>query len=130
MCSLLQLVPPEAPLELRMEKVAATIMKKLEPLLDQWIKDGGSFDFFTDLYLRRWIHSYVLSYPRLSEELNSFLVKERDRRSDDCDPATTSQDSGDNPRLRLTAHSSHRPNRFRRLWRAGVRWIPPVEYVH
>ena len=75
MCSLLQLIPPEAPLELRMEKVAATIMKKLEPLLDQWIKDGGAFDSFTDLYLRRWIHSYVLPYPWLSEELNSFIVK-------------------------------------------------------
>ena len=59
MCSLLQLIPPAASLELRIEKVAATIMRKLEPLLDQWIKDGGSFDSLTDLYLRRWIHSYV-----------------------------------------------------------------------
>lgn len=57
MCSLLRLVPPEASLELRMERVAATIMIKLEPLLDQWIKDGGSFDSLMDLYLRRWIHS-------------------------------------------------------------------------
>jgi len=57
MCSLLQLIPPEAPLELRMEKVAAAIMTKLEPLLDQWIKSGGLFDSFTDLYLRRWMHS-------------------------------------------------------------------------
>jgi len=57
MCSLLQLIPPEVSLELRMEKVAATIMIKLEPLLDQWIKDGGSFASLTDLYLRRWIHS-------------------------------------------------------------------------
>jgi len=40
-----------------MERVAATIMVKLEPLLDQWIKDGGSFDSLMDLYLRRWIHS-------------------------------------------------------------------------
>jgi len=57
MCSLLQLIPPEVSLELRMEKVAATIMIKLEPLLDQWIKDGGSFASLTDLYLRRWMHS-------------------------------------------------------------------------
>jgi len=57
MCSLLQLIPPEVSLELRMEKVAATIMIKLEPLLDQWIKDGGSFVSLTDLYLRRWMHS-------------------------------------------------------------------------
>ncbi|KAF9647077.1 class II aaRS and biotin synthetase [Thelephora ganbajun] len=69
MCSLLQLIPPEAPLELRMEKVAAAIMIKLEPLLDQWIKDGGSFDSLTDLYLRRWLHSYVYPKPRPSEEL-------------------------------------------------------------
>jgi len=48
-----------------MEKVAATIMKKLEPLLDQWIKDRGLFDSFTDLYLRRWIHSYVSPHLRL-----------------------------------------------------------------
>lgn len=57
MCSLLQLIPPEASLELRMEKVAAMIMIKLEPLLDQWIKDGGSFESLTDLYLKRWLHS-------------------------------------------------------------------------
>ncbi|KAF9653355.1 class II aaRS and biotin synthetase [Thelephora ganbajun] len=62
MCSLLQLILPEVPLELRMEKVAAAIMQ-LEPLLDQWIKDGGSFDFLTDLYLRRWPHSYVNPKP-------------------------------------------------------------------
>jgi len=69
MCSLLQLIPPEASLELRMEKVAATIMKKLEPLLDQWTKDGGLFDSFTDLYLRMWIHSYVSPpRPRLPKE--------------------------------------------------------------
>ena len=46
-------------MELRLEKVAATIMIKLEPLLDQWITDGGSFESLTDLYLRRWLHSYV-----------------------------------------------------------------------
>jgi len=57
MCSLLQLIPPEVSLALRMEKVAAAIMIKLEPLLDQWIKDGGSFTSLTDLYLRRWLHS-------------------------------------------------------------------------
>ena len=57
MCSLLRLVPPEASVDLRMEKVAAAIMTKLETLLDRWIKDGGSFDSLMDLYLRRWIHS-------------------------------------------------------------------------
>jgi len=57
MCSLLQLIPPEVSLELRIEKMAAAIMIKLEPLLDQWIMDGGLFDSFTDLYLRRWMHS-------------------------------------------------------------------------
>ena len=57
MCSLLHLVPPEVSLELRMERVAATIMIKLEPLLDRWIEDRGSFDSLMDLYLRRWIHS-------------------------------------------------------------------------
>jgi len=75
MCSLLQLIPPEASLELRTEKVAATIMKKLEPLLDQWIKDGGLFDSFTDLYLRRWMHSYVFPCPRPSDESCSFAIK-------------------------------------------------------
>ena len=106
MCSLLRLIPPEASLDLRMEKVAATIMKKLEPLLDRWIKDGGLFDSFTDLYLRRWIHSYAFPYPQLPEEPCSFVIKERDRRGDDCDPATASQDSGDNTRLRLIAYAS------------------------
>jgi len=75
MCSLLRLIPPEASLELRMEKVAATIMKKLEPLLEQWIEGGGSFDSFTDLYLRRWIHSCVFPCPQLPEESRSFVVK-------------------------------------------------------
>jgi len=89
-----------------MEKVAATIMKKLEPLLEQWIKDGGLFDSFTDLYLRRWMHSYVSPCPRPPEESCSFMVKQRDRRSDDCDPTTASQDSGDNTRLRFIAYSS------------------------
>ena len=55
MCSLLQPIPPEASLKLRM---AAAIMIGLEPLLDQWTKDGGSFESLTDLYLR-WLHSYV-----------------------------------------------------------------------
>ena len=75
MCSLLRLIPPEASLGLRMEKVAAAIMKKLEPLLDQWIKDGGSFDSFTDLYLRRWMHSYVFPCPQLPEEPCSYVIK-------------------------------------------------------
>ena len=44
-------------MELRMEKVTAAIMIKLEPLLDQWIGDGGSFASLADLYLRRWMHS-------------------------------------------------------------------------
>ena len=64
MCSILQFIPPEASLGLGLEKVAATIMTKLEPLLDGWIKDGGSFESFTDLYLRRWLHSYVCPEPR------------------------------------------------------------------
>jgi hypothetical protein len=63
MCSLLQLIPPEASLGLRLEKVVAAIMIKVDPLLDQWFKDGGSFESLTDLYLRRWLHSYV--FPKL-----------------------------------------------------------------
>lgn len=88
MCSLLQLIPPEASLELRMEQVAAMIMIKLEPLLDQWTKDGGSFESLTDLYLRRWLHSCV--YP--NQDRSGFLLirpQERDRRGDDRHPAAT-----------------------------------------
>ena len=59
--SLSQLVPSgnEKPC---METTAANILAAFEPLWSEFIRNKGSFDSFMDLYLDRWLHSYVYLY--------------------------------------------------------------------
>ncbi|KAG8940830.1 biotin holocarboxylase synthetase [Tulasnella sp. 424] len=56
--SLSQLVPPGTQSELTMEKTIATIMPVFEQMWDTFLSHG-SFEPFMDLYLTRWLHSYV-----------------------------------------------------------------------
>lgn len=46
---------------LSMEKLIATIMAKFETMWDVFVLHKGSFHPFMDLYLERWLHSYVNS---------------------------------------------------------------------
>ena len=43
-----------------MERTAATIMATFEPMLNTFISERGSFSSFMELYLERWLHSFVL----------------------------------------------------------------------
>lgn len=44
-----------------MEKMIATIMPVFEQMWNTFVTNGGSFEPFMDLYLTRWLHSYVHS---------------------------------------------------------------------
>ncbi|KDR77138.1 hypothetical protein GALMADRAFT_246358 [Galerina marginata CBS 339.88] len=54
--SLSQLQPAVAT-KLSMERTAAAIMAKFEPMWTTFIQERGSFEPFMDLYLQRWLHS-------------------------------------------------------------------------
>lgn len=45
---------------LTMENVAAAIMSTFETMWRTFTQNQGSFRPFMDLYLERWLHSYVL----------------------------------------------------------------------
>ena len=47
--------------KLSMEKTAAAIMTKFEPMWTVFTQNSGSFAPFMDLYLKRWLHSLVLA---------------------------------------------------------------------
>lgn len=55
---------------LTMENVAANIMSTFEDMWRQFAEAKGSFEPFMDMYLERWLHSYVdhvgCHYPRLT----------------------------------------------------------------
>lgn len=48
---------------LTMENMAANIMSTFEDMWRQFTESKGSFEPFMDLYLDRWLHSYVLHLP-------------------------------------------------------------------
>ena len=66
--SLCQIAPQQS---LSMERTAATIMATFEPMWNTFVAERGSFSSFMDLYLDRWLHSYV---PRhvFTLNINSF----------------------------------------------------------
>ncbi|KAF8645813.1 hypothetical protein AX16_007556 [Volvariella volvacea WC 439] len=55
--SLAQLVHSETAANLSIERTAALILAKFEPMWDTFIRSGGSFEPFLDLYRQRWLHS-------------------------------------------------------------------------
>ncbi|KAI0943338.1 hypothetical protein AcW1_002524 [Taiwanofungus camphoratus] len=57
--SLLQLIPSGSDIQLNMERTVAIIMAKFERMWDTYLAHKGSFEPFMDLYLERWLHSYV-----------------------------------------------------------------------
>ena len=57
--SLSQLIPPDMPPNLSIERTAAVIMSTFEPMWNRFLDANGRFDPFMDLYLERWLHSYV-----------------------------------------------------------------------
>lgn len=59
--SLVQL-HPGAKETLRMESTAAAIMAKFETMWTVFLRQQ-SFDSFMGLYLKRWLHSYVVVFP-------------------------------------------------------------------
>jgi biotin--protein ligase len=46
---------------LSVEKTAAAIMAKFEPMWTVFTQNSGSFAPFMDLYLERWLHSLVFA---------------------------------------------------------------------
>lgn len=59
--SLAQVVPPGVQdVELSVEDTLAAIMARFDAMWAQFTAAKGSFDPFIDLYLERWLHSYVL----------------------------------------------------------------------
>lgn len=75
-----------------MERTAATIMATFEPMLNTFISERGSFSSFMDLYLERWLHSFVLVSSLLRVQLISCI---------DSDQAVT-----------ITSVNPHRPVRI------------------
>ncbi|KAJ6588314.1 biotin-protein ligase [Mycena capillaripes] len=57
--SLSQLLPPEDDHLLSMERTAAAILVKFEQMWSVFVNGRGSFEPFMDLYLQRWMHSFV-----------------------------------------------------------------------
>lgn len=47
--------------KLSMEDTLAAILYNFQTMWDTFIQVKGSFEPFMDLYLRRWLHSYVSS---------------------------------------------------------------------
>lgn len=60
--SLSKLMPSGAE-PLSMERVMATIMSAFEQMWDNFVENAGSWEPFKDLYLNRWLHSYVPHVP-------------------------------------------------------------------
>ena len=52
----------------------ATIMAKFEAMWNVFLANKGSFEPFMDLYLDRWLHSYVC---RLCHDLRAHLAAPR-----------------------------------------------------
>lgn len=48
-----------------MERTAAILMAKFEAMWKVFVENRGSFEPFMDLYLDRWLHSYVPHSPVL-----------------------------------------------------------------
>lgn len=61
--SLAQLLPPEEKKHLSIERTAAVILTTFEKMWNTFVKERGSFDSFMNLYLERWLHSFVKSHP-------------------------------------------------------------------
>lgn len=62
---LADLVSREIAASLSTERVVARILAVFENMWDTFIAHKGSFAPFMDLYLERWLHSYVPSTPFL-----------------------------------------------------------------
>jgi biotin--protein ligase len=53
-----------------MEDTAACIVSQFEKMWTIFVNERGSFDRFMDLYLERWLHSYVLPFPLITKVLS------------------------------------------------------------
>ena len=90
-----------------MEKVAAMIMIKLEPLLNQWIGDGGSFES-----LHRSLPEKVATFVRISSTaiVRDFRSFPHSNETVELTTVTPPQRvkivTADNPRLRPATHPS------------------------
>ena len=66
MTSLVQLQDGTQTKKLSLETTAASVISKFEMMWAIFIHGGVSFEPFMDLYLKRWIHSFVfLFFPYL-----------------------------------------------------------------
>ena len=68
--SLTQLLP-EGSTPPTMERTLAAIMARFERMWAEFVHERGSFAPFMDLYLDRWLHSYVSSLSEYSSNLAS-----------------------------------------------------------
>ena len=74
--SLASLLPLGEEHTLGMERIMATIMAKFEAMWNVCLANKGSFEPFMDLYLDRWLHSYV---RHLCRDLRAHLAAPRFR---------------------------------------------------
>ena len=63
MTSLAQLQAAEHTNTLSIERTAASVISKFESMWAIFTHGGVSFEPFMDLYLKRWIHSFVICFP-------------------------------------------------------------------
>ncbi len=56
-----------------MERSAAAIMAKFEEMWTVFVRGGGSFASFIDLYLQRWLHSSVI-WNALARAIPHWLI--------------------------------------------------------
>ncbi|KAF8075278.1 biotin-ligase [Lyophyllum atratum] len=59
--SLAQLLSQDERKSLMLEKTVANILARFDKMWGTFVQERGSFDSFMDLYLERWLHSFVIS---------------------------------------------------------------------
>lgn len=58
---------------LSMEQVLGTIVPVFQSMWEEFLGANGSFAPFVDLYLDRWLHSYVILHRRIGNKLTFFI---------------------------------------------------------
>ena len=126
--SLEQLIPPGMDKTgMSMEGTAATIMTVFDEMWDQFIQANGSFEPFMDLYLQRWLHSYVSGPLILLNADRCRQIKQRPTcEIDNCRPSGHGAHYRDHARPRPTSDYSRKKYLSlvsrRRVYRLTARW--------
>lgn len=77
-------------------------MAKFEPMWDTFLRGGGSFEPFMELYLERWLHSYVYFLPVSVRRVLIVVTQGSAGHPRDYDASNQGKDSGDHRRSWVT----------------------------